>query len=72
MTGTGIGTGLRTGELAGAAGVNVQTLRYYHRVRLLEPARVDLDTGYRHYTTEQIPVAQVIRRFRDLDMPGAG
>ena len=26
-------------------------------------------TGYRRYTSEQIPTAQVIRRFRDLDMP---
>ena len=26
-------------------------------------------TGYRRYTTDQIPVAQVIRRFRNLDMP---
>ena len=26
-------------------------------------------TGYRRYTSDQIPIAQVIRRFRDLDMP---
>ena len=25
--------------------------------------------GYRRYTTDQIPTAQVIRRFRELDMP---
>jgi DNA-binding transcriptional MerR regulator len=30
---------------------------------------VDPHTGYRRYTTEQIPTAQVIRRFRELDMP---
>jgi len=35
----------------------------------LVPADVDAETGYRRYTTEQIPTAQVIRRFRDLDMP---
>ncbi len=28
---TGTGRGLRTGELAERAGVNVQTLRYYER-----------------------------------------
>lgn len=44
-------------------------MRYYHRVGLLEPDDVDPRTGYRRYTTDQIPVAQVIRRFRDLDMP---
>jgi DNA-binding transcriptional MerR regulator len=45
------------------------TLRYYHRVGLLEPADVDPDTGYRGYDTDQIPAAQIIRGFRNLDMP---
>src|SRR4029077_924615 len=35
----------------------------------LEPADVDRHTGYRRYTTAQIPIAQVIKRFRELDMP---
>jgi DNA-binding transcriptional MerR regulator len=30
---------------------------------------VDPFTGHRRYTTQQIPAAQVIRRFRELDMP---
>jgi DNA-binding transcriptional MerR regulator len=38
-------------------------------VGLLEPADVDQFTGHRRYTTQQIPTAQVIRRFRELDMP---
>jgi DNA-binding transcriptional MerR regulator len=38
-------------------------------VGLLEPAGVDPDTGYRYYATDQIPTAQVIKRFRALDMP---
>ncbi|MGH7175336.1 MAG: MerR family transcriptional regulator, partial [Minisyncoccia bacterium] len=47
----------------------IKTLRHYHRVGLLEPAEVDPTTGHRRYTTDQIPTAQVIRRFRSLDMP---
>ena len=43
--------------------------RHYHRVGLLEPTEVDPHTGYRRYTVEQIPTAQIIRRFRALDMP---
>jgi DNA-binding transcriptional MerR regulator len=35
----------------------------------LEPVDVDVDTGYRRYAAEQIATAQIIRRFRDLDMP---
>jgi DNA-binding transcriptional MerR regulator len=27
------------------------------------------ETGYRRYTPDQIPTAQIVRRFRDLDMP---
>ena len=60
---------LAIGDFSRATHLSVKTLRHYHRIRLLEPADVDAATGYRRYTTEQIPVAQVIRRFRDLDMP---
>jgi DNA-binding transcriptional MerR regulator len=60
---------LTIGDFSRATHLSIKTLRYYHRVDLLEPADVDPDTGYRRYTTDQIPTAQVIRRFRDLDMP---
>ena len=57
------------GDFSRATHLSIKTLRHYHRVGLLEPADIDPDTGYRRYTTVQIPTAQVIRRFRDLDMP---
>jgi DNA-binding transcriptional MerR regulator len=60
---------LPIGDFARATHLSVKTLRNYHRLGLLEPAEVDPQTGYRRYTTDQIPTAQVIRRFRDLDMP---
>ena len=60
---------LTIGDFSRATHLSVKTLRHYHRVGLLAPADVDADTGYRRYTTSQIPTAQVIRRFRDLDMP---
>lgn len=60
---------LSIGDFSRATHLTVKTLRHYHRVGLLEPAAVDSHTGYRRYTAEQIPTAQVIRRFRDLDMP---
>ncbi len=60
---------LAIGDFARASHLSVRTLRHYHRIGLLEPAEVDPHTGYRRYTIEQIPTAQVIRRFRDLDMP---
>src|ERR1700693_2873927 len=57
------------GRFATMTHLSVKTLRHYHRVGLLEPADVDPVTGYRRYTSDQLPVAQVIRRFRDLGMP---
>jgi len=60
---------LTIGDLSRATHLSVKTLRHYHRVGLLVPADIDADTGYRRYTVDQIPTAQVIRRFRDLDMP---
>jgi len=60
---------LPIGDFARATQLSIKTLRHYHHVGLLEPADVDPFTGRRRYTTEQIPAAQVIRRFRELDMP---
>lgn len=61
--------GLTIGEFARATHLSVRTLRRYHESGLLEPASVDPSSGYRYYTTEQIPTAQVIHRLRELDVP---
>jgi len=60
---------LPIGDFSRATHLSIKTLRHYHRVGLLEPADVDRFTGHRRYTIDQIPAAQVIRRFRELDMP---
>ncbi len=60
---------LSIGDFARATHLSVKTLRYYHEALLLEPAEVDPNSGYRRYDVDQIPTAQVIRRFRHLGMP---
>ncbi|HEX3617371.1 MAG TPA: MerR family transcriptional regulator [Solirubrobacteraceae bacterium] len=60
---------LAIGDFSRATHLNIKTLRHYHRIGLLEPAHVDPETGHRRYGTDQIPTAQVIRRFRALEMP---
>jgi DNA-binding transcriptional MerR regulator len=60
---------LAIGDFSRATHLTVKSLRHYHETGLLEPAQIDPQTGYRRYTTEQIPAAQIIKRFRDLDMP---
>jgi DNA-binding transcriptional MerR regulator/effector-binding domain-containing protein len=57
------------GDFSRMTHLSVKTLRHYHQVGLLEPAEVNRGTGYRYYDTDQVPTAQVIRRFRDLGMP---
>ena len=59
------------GEFSRASHLSVKTLRHYHEVGLLEPSEVDPANGYRYYAEDQIPVAQVIRRLRGLEMPVA-
>ncbi|WP_350278350.1 MerR family transcriptional regulator [Kribbella sp. HUAS MG21] len=61
--------GMSIGEFARATHLSVRTLRRYHESGLLEPAAVDPSSGYRYYTTGQIPSAQVIHRLRELDVP---
>jgi DNA-binding transcriptional MerR regulator len=57
------------GEFSRATHLSVKALRHYHDVGILEPAGIDPSTGYRSYSVAQVPLAQVIRRLRDLDMP---
>src|SRR5882672_7470830 len=71
--------GLRSGEVADAAGVNIQTLRYYERRGLLaEPDRSP--GGHRLYPPEAVTVLRVIKAAQRLgftleeisDLLGAG
>ncbi|MEV0425586.1 MerR family transcriptional regulator [Micromonospora sp. NPDC050495] len=59
------GSGLRSGELADAAGVNPQTLRYYERRGLLAaPQRSP--GGHRLYPAETVTLLRVIKAAQRL------
>jgi DNA-binding transcriptional MerR regulator/effector-binding domain-containing protein len=60
---------LAIGDFSRMTHLSIKALRHYHDVGLLEPAEIDPASGYRFYEPDQLAVAQVIRRFRDLDMP---
>jgi DNA-binding transcriptional MerR regulator/effector-binding domain-containing protein len=57
------------GDFSRMTHLSIKTLRHYHDVGLLEPVDVDRSSGYRFYDPGQVPVAEVIRKFRDLGMP---
>ncbi|MFG1678290.1 MerR family transcriptional regulator [Micromonospora sp. NPDC049282] len=58
-------TGLRTGQLADAAGVNVQTLRYYERRGLLDAPRRS-PGGHRLYPAETVTLLRVVKTAQHL------
>lgn len=60
---------LAIGAFSHLTHLSVRTLRRYHDADLLVPATVDDVTGYRYYSADQIPTAQVIHRLRELDVP---
>lgn len=59
---------MRIGELAELTGVDVETVRYYEKLRLLpRPAREA--NGYRTYGKTHLERLAFIRHCRELDMP---
>lgn len=56
---------LTVGKIAQQAGVNLQTVLYYERRRLLSPARRS-DSGYRLYAPETVRVIRFIKNAQAL------
>jgi len=54
------------GEFARVGQVSVKMLRNYDSIGLLRPARVEPATGYRYYTSAQLPAIGRIVALRDL------
>src|ERR687893_2246814 len=58
---------IKIGEFSKLIQVPVPTLRYYDQLGLLKPFEVDSLTGYRYYSTSQLP-----RLHRILALKGLG
>ncbi|MGO1076909.1 MerR family transcriptional regulator [Inquilinus sp. CA228] len=57
--------GLTVGKLAAAAGIHLETVRYYERIGLMpQPARTG--SGYRSYDLHHVRRLSFIRRAREL------
>jgi DNA-binding transcriptional MerR regulator len=57
------------GEFAGRSRLSPKALRLYDELGLLEPARVDEDSGYRYYSATQLDRARLIAALRQLQTP---
>ena len=60
---------LTIGAFARLTRLSPKALRLYDQLRLLPPAQVDPDTGYRWYAPEQLDRARLVALLRQLDMP---
>jgi Cd(II)/Pb(II)-responsive transcriptional regulator len=58
---------MRIGELSTAAGVDVETIRYYEKIGLM-PAPERGANGYRAYSSRQLAQLTFIRHCRALDI----
>src|ERR1700729_853181 len=57
------------GEFARRSRLSPKALRLYDELGLLEPARIDGDSGYRYYSASQFDRARLIAALRQLQIP---
>lgn len=56
----------KIGEFSNMTGQSVKTLRYYDDIDLFKPIDVDLFTGYRYYSTDQIYDLELINVLKSV------
>lgn len=59
----------RIGETADLMGITTQTLRFYDKIGLVKPVKIDPRTGYRYYAYEQFHFIDRIKYLQSLGMP---
>ena len=55
----------KIGDFSKKVDVSVKTLRYYDEINLFKPVDIDLYTGYRYYSDEQIDDINVILKLKE-------
>ena len=56
----------KIGEFSKLTNVPIKTLRYYDEINLFKPQEIDLFSGYRYYSKEQIDDLIVILNLKDV------
>jgi DNA-binding transcriptional MerR regulator len=59
---------LSIGEFAAATQLSQKALRIYDEQHLLPPARIDTATGYRYYSSDQVPLGRLVRTLREMNL----
>ncbi len=55
----------KIGDFASILNTSVRTLRYYDEIDLIKPKEIDLFTGYRYYSKDQINDFQIIMLLKE-------
>ena len=56
----------KIGDFSKKTGVPIKTLRYYNEIDLFNPVEVDLFTGYRYYSSDQIEDLNLILKLKKV------
>ena len=59
---------LSIGEFAAATQLSQKALRIYDDLRLLPSSRIDAMTGYRYYSSDQVPLGRLVRTLREMNL----
>lgn len=59
---------LTIGQMAKLNHISEQTLRFYNKIKLLEPDNVNEETGYRYYSIKQSAILDMIQYMKSLGM----
>lgn len=57
---------MKIGQLSKIAGLGIETIRYYEKEGLIEPANRKMGSGYREYGSPAIKRLSFIKRAKDL------
>ena len=55
----------KIGDFSKISGVSDKTLRYYDEINLFKPVDIDLFTGYRYYSSDQLDDINIILKLKD-------
>lgn len=60
---------LTIGEVSHIKKISIKSLRYYERIGILIPAKINPENGYRYYTSEQMLTIDMIKFLGSMDIP---
>lgn len=60
---------LTIGEMARIKKISIKSLRYYERIGILIPEKINPENGYRYYSKEQLLTVDMIKFLASMDIP---